>query len=638
MPRFFWSPMYRLLDEMASCERRAQEGKKPLSAQAIHSSSGTMMGPLPGVPSGTTSSRMNARSRDKRSTGSSLTSLRSLGINVVVGLVCLYVGVQLGLQAQPSSLSQTSEAATKCPPCLAEPVVCPKQVCPVCSEPKCPDNNNEMISPSKEGNHDHQTAVFSGSTVFPDSVSKLFVNFSTVHREAFNDYLEIGVPLDDTAEGAEDVTIFYSSSRSMPQGLDQLNTISPAKALENCGIVKVILTRPDHRQCLAVMPQWESFNIYKFMRVGDKIPLNHNNPLRYVPRSMNDKGVASRPPDYREHIKSSYVIMLEYLNAIDAALAELKPIIEHMIQSSANPKSKTVVVQVCNYGQLELFANFMCSSKARGLDTSKILMFATDEETYELSKQLGIPAYYSEAIFGRMPKGAARGYGDRTFTKMMMAKVYCVHMVLSLGYNVLFQDVDVVWYRDPLPYLESPQFKEWDLMFQDDGARSHRYAPYSPNTGFYFVRYSAETIFLFDMLLRSVDNIARMASHQAALTVLLNHHATWRGLRVKVWKKGDTNPFPGGVEYHRNHDLMKRIIQRKAEPQPYIFHMSWTTNKDNKDKFFKQMGEWYLKENCLNGWDCCLAEPNVTCYYRDKPSIIPCKHMNPIDKDQPSFW
>jgi hypothetical protein len=72
---------------------------------------------------------------------------------------------------------------------------------------------------------------------------------------------------------------------------------------------------------------------------------------------------------------------------------------------------------------------------------------------------------------------------------MMMAKVYSVHLMSVLGYDILFQDVDVVWYKNPLSFFESPQSGDFDIYFQDDGAHSARYAPYSPNTGLYFVSF-----------------------------------------------------------------------------------------------------------------------------------------------------
>jgi hypothetical protein len=141
------------------------------------------------------------------------------------------------------------------------------------------------------------------------------------------------------------------------------------------------------------------------------------------------------------------------------------------------------------------------------------------------------------------------------------------------------------------------------------------------------------------------DTIARYKSHQAALTAAINENVSWIGLKVKVWKWGEYNAFPGGVEFHRRKDLMKNFLTNKTDTvEPYIFHMSWTTNKDNKKLFLQQMGEWRLKDHhsvdnyCQDGLACCLAEPNVVCHYRDKPSIIPCKDSPPIDKGKPSFW
>ena len=46
--------------------------------------------------------------------------------------------------------------------------------------------------------------------------------------------------------------------------------------------------------------------------------------------------------------------------------------------------------------------------------------------------------------FGKMPEEATKHYGEGKFTAMMMAKVVCLQMAI-----VLFQDVDIVWYKDP---------------------------------------------------------------------------------------------------------------------------------------------------------------------------------------------
>ena len=63
---------------------------------------------------------------------------------------------------------------------------------------------------------------------------------------------------------------------------------------------------------------------------------------------------------------------------------------------------------------------------------------------------------------------------------MMMVKLYAVHLIMHSGYNVLFQDVDIIWYRNPVSWLENfASSNNWDMLFQDDGSRSMRYAPVS---------------------------------------------------------------------------------------------------------------------------------------------------------------
>ena len=78
-----------------------------------------------------------------------------------------------------------------------------------------------------------------------------------------------------------------------------------------------------------------------------------------------------------------------------------------------------------------------------------------------------------------MPAEAAGRYGDRKFTAMMMAKVLCVQMVSSLKYNILFQDVDIVWYKNPVEYFEQKNSKldGFDMLFQDDGGHTTRCVP-----------------------------------------------------------------------------------------------------------------------------------------------------------------
>jgi hypothetical protein len=245
-----------------------------------------------------------------------------------------------------------------------------------------------------------------------------------------------------------------------------------------------------------------------------------------------------------------------------------------------------------------------------------------------------------------MPKEAARQYADPRFTKMMMAKVFCVQMMAMLPYDFLFQDVDLVWFKDPLTFFHNTThpWHHFDVYFQDDGNHALFYAPYSANTGFYYVRHNDRTQYFFNSILLSGDLILGTHSHQIALIALLNEHASMYGLMTKILSRDD-DEFPGGYHYHNRKPYMRQYLKKQNDP--YIFHMSWTSSKVNKKKFFEQMGLWYLDEKCYgktlfevggNAEACCLAVANINCHFRDKPSVIPCRGFPPIDKGRPSFW
>jgi len=602
-------------------------------------------------------------------------SFTSILTHILVGIGGIYIGLIMGMHTCPE-IATTTVAVDGGPETLS-----------VLQQQERRQQQQQQQQQKLEAlGADFQTTYTSDDkkkVKFPQKISKYIVDYATVSRNEFNKKIEIGVPMDETSgmPGQEEVLILYTDEKTLPfkkgsrekqKEFGPKESIDTKLALQNCHAVKVILQEPSRpkngkRQCIAIVPQWESWHIHKFMRlpkdVDNDTRVNVKYPLRYVSRSMNEKGIINKFPSLQRDTLPSYGGLVEYLTNLDRILNELKPILKQallnsnegvikntneieddvttitkpVVVSNAMKRSKSIVVMVCNKGQAHLFQNFVCNARSRGLDLSRIIMFATDKYTVNLCHDLNIAVYYDETIFGDMPENAARRYGDKIFSQMMMAKVYCVHLVMSLGYDVLFQDVDVIWHRHPLEYLVTKESKDWDMLFQDDGSRQPRYNPYSPNTGFYFVRNNPLTMYLFSSLLRMGDLISVTKSHQAALSALLAEFASWKGLRVKVWHKGGDNLFPGGVEYHLNKDYMKKFIAN--EIKPYIFHMSWTANKDNKKLYYEQMGEWYTQEdNSCSGFDCCLPQANITCHFRDKPSKIPCKNSPPIDKGRPSWW
>jgi Nucleotide-diphospho-sugar transferase len=540
---------------------------------------------------------------------------------------------------------------------------------------------------------------------FPTQVADVVVGMARIPRDDFATTFDMGVPLDATTEHNAEVLLLYATDRALPHHSDPFAAVeatsgapgvaapllSAATATENCDFLHVILT--DHsrkrRQCLALFGQYEAFHIQKWMRlpVGDddneniittkinKGKLNASLPLTLVNRGAQASGRRSTRVPTPGVTRQYWSILQTYLASREDVLQQLRPIAERVAVNN------TIIVLVCNLGQSELLLNFLCSSLRRGIELKGIVVFATDQETFDLITALNDPhvgVFFDEVNFGDMPKHAARRYADATFMRMMMAKVFCVQMISTLGYDLLFQDVDVIWYQNPLSYFHNPRADDahFDVYFQDDGNHALFYAPYSANTGFYYVRNNERTQYFFNAFLMAGDLIIMTKSHQIPLVALLQEHASMYALRVKIFSR-DSDTFPGGHAFHRRFDFMRDLIAavKKTDElkkqgrsvatashnnliKPYIFHMSWTSNKENKRKFFQQMGEWYVHDQCLEksvkqlgivgdqgqGAEsllvakCCAAEPLVSCHYKDKPSKIPCKDSPPIDKGHASFW
>jgi hypothetical protein len=206
-----------------------------------------------------------------------------------------------------------------------------------------------------------------------------------------------------------------------------------------------------------------------------------------------------------------------------------------------------------------------------------------------------------------------------------------------LGYDLLFQDLDVVWYRNPMELLQnknSPLYN-YDVIIQDDGNPLPIYLPYRGCAGFYFVRSNKKTKNWLMSYIFSLDRIRDKHNDQGLFNTVLAHHRSMTGMRVKV-----LNPdiFPSGRDFQIRKQYMADMASGKIKP--VIFHMNWTAGLHEKFPFMKQMGMWYVKDDVCHGENgshvfdevgadgfadkCCSSKALVSCHFRNKPSVIPC--------------
>ncbi|CAB9514757.1 Nucleotide-diphospho-sugar transferase [Seminavis robusta] len=623
------------------------------------------------------------RSQGLPSTSWSSCTPKFLVLQAMLCGTCLSLGFRLGVNFQLHGCSPShKEDAMNSPPILSERISneeCNAKFQPIVAHReqslqrfqaeyrKLQRLHNETVAATPGSNTNTNTA--NSKYRFEKEVDDFAEGMTYIPRDEFNSRFDVGVPLDPSTKFNDKVLLLYSDSKSLPSDPQakeaarrsgDIPTLGVFRAVHNCDFLNVVFLQPARqKQCTAIVGQYASYHISKYMRLPDNDkggygPLDSSVPLQLVNRGAQLSGRKSTRVPAPKDTQKYWKTLKTYLDTLPSVLEELKPI------AAKVAKENTVVVMLANHGQSELLMNFVCNARSRNLDISSVLVFATDQETKDLAEGMGLTVFYDVTNYGKSPKGAARTYGDGAFTAMMFAKVYCVQMVASLGYDVLFQDLDVVWFRSPLEYFHDKNSPShgFDIYFQDDGNRAVFYAPYSANSGFYYVRSNEVTQYFFNSLLMSGDLIYTSHSHQIALIAILSEFASRYGMKVKVLSK-DTDEFPGGHAFHapNRKDFLKDMFAGKVKP--YIFHMSWTENKDNKKLYYRQIGEWFVHDKCIGATandilrqevagnvekgslvaPCCAAEAIFSCHYIDKPSKEPCPDAPYIDPNKGvPFW
>jgi hypothetical protein len=172
--------------------------------------------------------------------------------------------------------------------------------------------------------------------------------------------------------------------------------------------------------------------------------------------------------------------------------------------------------------------------------------------------------------------------------------------------------------------------------------------PYQGNGGFFYLRNNRKTMYLINAMLLLSDS-AIGGDEQYLLNQFLAEYASLYGMRVKTLKREE---FPTGIVYHNEKDMMKGIFEGSV--RPYMFHMSWTLSKTDKLLYFKQMGEWYVEEQCIGSnstsvvrsskpgslaSSCCSVKPLISCHFPNKASHPMCNESTtPGAVGQDTFW
>jgi hypothetical protein len=282
-----------------------------------------------------------------------------------------------------------------------------------------------------------------------------------------------------------------------------------------------------------------------------------------------------------------------------------KKLVHAAVDKSGAPPPVALLVMCANDGHLGLLLNFACGLKYKKIPMPIHLIFVATTELRDKLATLGFTVFY-DAGLGSFPEKAAGSYGDTTFGKMMYLKQFSTLLALDVGYDVLFQDVDVLWLKDPIPGLREAS-RYYHGQFQDDQSRQRRFQPWFANSGFMYFKQSNLVRQFWDhvtMLLPDAPQGNQIIVNQVLDFMVRNHNFKARTLPQELYVSG------GHISHITKHLKGRHMVPLHLNAT--IMHFCWTANVQEKLEKMVGYALLFVTQGCLLKPQACFETEGAT--------------------------
>ena len=249
-----------------------------------------------------------------------------------------------------------------------------------------------------------------------------------------------------------------------------------------------------------------------------------------------------------------------------------------------------------------LFLNWLCGLESLGIASNirdTTIIIATDEQSESIAKNLNFSVIRSDWLPFKLDKNAAVSFLQGPFKITVALQIIYTFDVISLGYNVIQQDIDVVWFKDVRNYFDNSFL---DIEMPCDG-RVDWNGP--GNTGFIHIRSNCKTKIFMQTLVQYIGLIMQHKNDQPVWNAFLMEY----DFRQILFQILPPDKFVNGNQWSFKKSDMHRF---QMSNDIWMAHASWTGDHSSKITKLKVLQAWYLNQTCK--------------YYQ--PNMIP-KHKKP---------
>uniref|UniRef100_A0A803LNR6 Nucleotide-diphospho-sugar transferase domain-containing protein n=1 Tax=Chenopodium quinoa TaxID=63459 RepID=A0A803LNR6_CHEQI len=276
--------------------------------------------------------------------------------------------------------------------------------------------------------------------------------------------------------------------------------------------------------------------------------LKRNEPTFLATLSTKeDEASGDFPPAVAELLSEFQDLLPKDLPKVIDEYYELRKVLE-----AASTKDKTVILTSLNEAWVapnSMFDIFLESFKI-GNNTAPLLdhllAIAMDEKAYNRCRKLICHCYFLKSKQSSEMANEA-GFMTPMYLEILWERLDFLKTILSLGYNFIFTDTDIMWFRNPFPHFTPDS----DFQTSCDRFNGRQFDIQNPsNNGFLFVRSNTRTIKFYKFWVSSRHAYPPTLHEQDVFSKIKNGTYV-RKLGVK-FRFLDTNYFGGFCQMSRD--------------------------------------------------------------------------------------
>ncbi|XP_024989473.1 beta-arabinofuranosyltransferase RAY1 isoform X2 [Cynara cardunculus var. scolymus] len=278
-----------------------------------------------------------------------------------------------------------------------------------------------------------------------------------------------------------------------------------------------------------------------------------------------------------------------------------------LLLSKRADQNKTIVLAVAGYSYKDMLMSWVC--RLHLLHVTNFVVCALDDEIYDFCILQGLPVFRDRLAPTNISYNDCH-FGTNCFQRVTKVKSRVVLQILKLGYNLLMSDVDVYWFKNPLPLLSA--FGPAVFVAQSDEYKitGPINLPRRLNSGFYYAHSDGSTIAALDKVVKHAS-LSNLSEQPSFYDTLCGSNGSYRvgddmclepetNLTVRFL---DRNLFPNGA-YQDLWDS-SNVSLTCMEKGCFVLHNNWINGRQKKLKRQVSSGLWEYDMStrmCWQSW------------------------------------